>query len=58
LDDLEELDDARVLPALDRADFDGLAMGIPSFPDRPPEWLTPTIRRASDTLSARVSGRM
>jgi hypothetical protein len=31
LDDLEELDDARVLPALDRADFDGLATGIPPF---------------------------
>lgn len=31
LDDLEELDDARVLPALDRADFDGFAIGIPSF---------------------------
>lgn len=46
LDDLEEPDDARVLPALDRADFDGLAMGIPSFPDRPPGWLE--IRPTSD----------
>ena len=51
---MEELDDARVLPALDRADFDGFAMGIPSFPDRPPAWLKPTIRGASDTLSALV----
>jgi hypothetical protein len=33
-EDLEKFGDARVLPALDRADFDGLPMGIPSFPSR------------------------
>ena len=31
LDDLEDALDASVFPALDRVDFDGFAMGIPSF---------------------------
>jgi len=51
LDDLEELFDARVLPALDSEDFDGFAIRIPSFPDPTTCVIGVRVTRASDFLA-------
>jgi len=52
LDGFEDPFDARVLPALDREDFDGLAIGIPPFliESLKVERLTSTVLLTPDTV--------